>query len=626
MGGKSDKNEPVDPYSGKGFSADEMPKDASIPMAYNPLWQPDQNPLLPYTAGAPLLLAPNAPKGPITPFDSYRLNQMVDLVKPSAPQDLEDVGEALWDAARAIKAAERELKTHFDEAEADWEGEAKRAFHEWGINLRKNTVKLSEYAATVGSHLKGAGVGLAMVKASMPERDPGDDKAAQKGSKNLPPHVAPEIDDDSTEEGRKRKELRKEAIAQMTKLSSYYQVALQHIQAAEKDKPTFSAIPDVGVPSAPPGHIRPSPGDASQGVAPESAAVAPHAAGSPASERDAPSAAYVPGSDGTIGRADPIASRPLAEDHLGTSVATDIDSGPPAPVVQPMDPGTPPQMPPTSQPGLPTGGPPPGPGPGPFVPPGGPPLPGRPGPNSGPPRPVVPPTTGRTGAPRPFVPPPTTGRTGPTSPNGPIGRPGRPGPVVGPAVPAQTGQQAANNGTRGLGRPGMMGVPPASTGPNAGARGTRPGAGRATQRGGIVGGTPSNPGSGSRPSGPRAPRGTVIDGQGASAVRRPPGVVPPVSGLGEGSTGTGGGGGSSARKAATNRDGVLGEPSNGASEQDGNSRGFIPGGGGLVVGGQPTTPSSKREKRESERRPGYLSEGERNGSAERRGSVPPVIE
>jgi uncharacterized protein YukE len=624
MGDKGE-NESLDPYSGKGYSAEEMPKDAFIPMEYNPLFQSDQNPLLPYTAGGPLLVAPNGATTPDTPFDSYRLNQMVDLVEPSVPQDLEDAGEALWDAARAIKAAERELKTYFEEAESGWEGEAKDAFHKWGKGLLKNTLKLSEYAGTVGSHLKGAGIGLAMVKSSMPKRDPDDDKVALKGGKGLPPHIAPDIADKSTPQGRKREKHRQEAINQMNKLSSYYQVALQHIQTAEKDKPVFSAIPDVGMPPAPKDWTVPgSGGDAGQGGS--ASGVGPYAGGNAPTGRGADhlNAAYVPDSDGAVSRSN--LTTPHVPEHPirpGTSIATDIDSAPPAPVVTPNDPVGPTQMPPsTSPPGPPPGGGPPTPGPV-VVPPGSPPPPGRVGP----------------GPQRPVVAPPYTGRTGPTGPTGPTGRQGlpmRPGPI-GPVMPAQTGRQAGTNSTRqALGRPGMMGVPPATTGTgrNQNGRATNPGAPRAANRGGIVGGVPSqSPKAGSKGpnnsknSNSRRSPGTVIDGQSSTAARRPTGKVPPVSGMGTGGAGTGGAQPGSGRKgkAPNSRDGVVGEPSNGGPTEERDSRSAIPGGTGLVVGGG-QTPAEKEKKREKKRRRGYLTKNRENRSDGNRGSVPPVIE
>ncbi|MFE0873929.1 hypothetical protein ACFW4X_03425 [Streptomyces smyrnaeus] len=609
MGDKGDKDE-VDWDSGKGYSAEEMPKEAPIPMEYNPLWQTDTNPLLPYTAGGPLLVLRNPAPGSTTDFEKYRVKQMKALVDAGAPQELEDVGEALWNAARSIKSAERELKTYFEETDPDWEGEAKREFDAWATKLQSNTIKLSEYAGMIGSHLKGAGIGLAMVQTSMPSPGPED----EDGSSTKEGEGAESKGD---EKGPKKDPNHQEAVREMERLSSYYRVALEHIQSAEKDKPVFEALPDVGLPPAPP--EAPSRGSSAgnTGGDPGSAAVSPYAVGSPSPvgpERAA--SAYVPGSEGAVSRPDAIAPPHLSDDPVrpGMSVGTNIDSAPPAPVVQPMDRAPSPHVPqvPGQPPGMPPTGGPPAPGPV-YVPPGSPPPPGRVGPN-GP------------GPQRPYVPPPTnTGRNGPTGP-APVGRPGpmRPGPV-GPVMPGPTGREPGNSGPRALGRPGMMGVPPTTPPTNAGGRGANSGAARAVQRGGIVGGTPNQPGTGTNPpSSPRS-RGMVIDGQGAAAPRRPTGVVPPVSALGAGGTGgTAGGKRAPDRRRAAGRNGIVGEPRNGEPEQDLEGRDSVPGGTGLVVGGQ--TPPSRQQQRESSRRPDYLSEDEQNSPTGRRGSVPPVIE
>ncbi|MFE0766379.1 hypothetical protein [Streptomyces smyrnaeus] len=611
MGGKGN-NEPVDPFTGKGYSADEMPKDPTLPAEFSPFLPPPsttRKPELFRAPGAGPLAPPAAGSAGNTDFEPYRLNQMVDLVEDASPQDLEDVGDALWDAARSIRKAEEELKTYFDEVESEWEGKTKEEFSKWAKSLRRETLKLSEYAGAAGTQLKAAGFGLSMVKSSMPKRDPEEDKV-------YGPYLPPKITSKSKPEVREREQKRQEAIQQMNKLSSYYKVALANIQVAEKNKPTFGTMPNVGVPPVvPTSPYEGSPSGGSEGSAAVPAAPASYVPGSASPGSAGPAAsAHVPTLDGGVGRADLIDTPRVPESPVypDMSVATNIDSAPPAPVAQPMDRTPSPHVPPApGQPGLPPGGGRPSPAPA-YVPPGSPPPPGRVGPG-GPPQQ------------RPFVPPPTnTGRTGPTGPNGPVGRPGpmRPGPI-GPMMPGPTAREAGNNGPRGLGRPGMMGVPPATTGgPNTGGR---PGVGRAAQRGGIVGGTPTQPGPGSNSSGSGVPRGTVVDGQNSTAARRPMGMVPPVSALGAGgAAGNGGGRNAAGRRRATNRDGIVGEPTNGDAGQDRDPRESTPGGGGLVIGGEPVTPEDTPRQRT--RRPDYLTENEQTRSGAQRGSVPPVIE
>ncbi len=624
MGGKG-KDESVDPFTGKGYTADEMPEDPALPAEFSPFLQPPttQKPELFRTPGAGPLAPPAGSGG--TDFEPYRLNQIVDLVEDASPQDLEDVGDALWDAARAIRKAAEELKTYFDGVESEWKGEAKKQFSDWATGLHRDTLKLSEYAGAAGTQLKAAGFGLSMVKASMPKRDPKEDEI-------FGPYLPPKITKKSTPEMREREKNRQEAIQQANKLSSYYTVALTNIKAAEKSKPTFGVMPHVGVPPVSPGFDPDQTGGGpgwGGGQGPVAAA-APYVAGNSPETTDHAAAAYVPHGEDGISRIDPLAPHHRLEEPMRPemSVATDIDSAPPGPVAKPMEPGAPPHFPPTTgQPGLPSGGPP---SPGPVVvPPGSPPSVGR----------MVPPTgrvtpqppgrmgPGTSGPQRPYMPPPTNaGRTGQTGPTGP-GRqaPIRPGPVS-PGTSAPTNRDAGRTGPRGLGRPGPMGVPPGTAGPHAGGgRGTDSGSTRASQRGGVVGGTPSRSGSGEASASSSRQRGTVIDGQGAGAARRPVGATPPVNAVSSGgASGASGSRSGAGRKKATGREGVVGEPRDDESGQPLDARAAMPGGAGLVMGaGQP---SSKKERRQEKRRQDKSAEEEQQKSTGRRGSVPPVVE
>ncbi|SES25518.1 hypothetical protein SAMN05421870_113175 [Streptomyces qinglanensis] len=617
MGGKG-KDESVDPFTGKGYTADEMPEDPTLPAEFSPFLQPPttQKPELFRAPGAGPLAPPAGSGG--TDFEPYRLNQIVDLVEDASPQDLEDVGDALWDAARAIRKAAEELKTYFDGVESEWKGVAKKHFSDWATGLHRDTLKLSEYAGAAGTQLKAAGFGLSMVKASMPKRDPKEDEI-------FGPYLPPKITKKSTPELREREKNRQEAIQQANKLSSYYTVALTNIKAAEESKPVFATMPNVGVPPPPrTGSFGPGDHGAGGGQGPVSAA--PYIAGSSPGTTDHAAAAYVPRGDEGVSTTEPLAPhhRPEGPVQPGVSVATDIDSAPPAPVA-PMEPGTPPQLPAPGQPGLPPSGPP---SPGPVVvPPGSPPSVGRMVPPTG-----RPPSPGRvgpgtSGPQRPYMPPPTnTGRTGQTGPTGP-GRPGpvRPGPVS-PGTSAPTNRDAGRTGPRGLGRPGPMGVPPGTAGPHAGGgRGTDSGSARASQRGGIVGGTPSRSGTGETPASSSRQRGTVIDGQGAAAARRPMGVTPPVNAVGSGGvSGANGRRSGSGRKKATGREGVVGEPRDDESGQPLDARVAMPGGAGLVMGA--AQQSSKKERRQEERRPNKSTDEEQQRPTGRRGSVPPVVE
>ncbi|MEW2454784.1 WXG100 family type VII secretion target [Streptomyces albus] len=614
-----EKEEP-DPFSGAGYSADHMPKDPTLPQEFSPFLK-DSPPELFRKPGegrlAPLAPPGSAPGTTATPFDTYGLNQMVDLVEDASQGDLEDVGDALWDAARDLRKAAAELKTYFAGVEDEWDGEAKKAFTKWGDDLHKNTLKLSEYAGTVGTYINAAGYGLAMVRSStIPLRSSVSDEEASGSSEGLPAHIAPKPDT-STEKLKKREKDRKEAVQQLEKLGSYYRVALQHITAAEKNKPVFGAMPDVGVPPAPPGNVRPLVAG-SPGSGPGSAPVSPPVTGGDYSD----GARHVnpprlPSDDGVAVPSDPGIRHhspvdPVDQVLPDTSVATDIDSvAPPrTPTVPPPDVG--PHTPPTPNPTGPSGPNPMGPGPV-SMPPSAPP-PGRVGPGGpGSPRPFVPPTSqpGRPGAQGPMRPgmpgqvapmrPQTPGQTGPM---------GRPGPA-GPAVPPAGRSTGPNGGQNGLRRPGML--PPTAPGgtPTAGGRDTGRGSGRASQPGGVVGGKPNQPITGGKTPSAKLPRGTVIGGQNTTAARRPTGMVPPVSGAGTGGAGAGSSRRDAKRRPAPTSGGIVGKPREDKSK-DKRSRKSTPGGSGLVIGGEN---QSSAEAQDGEKR-----------STGRRGTFPPVSE
>ncbi|GAA2103678.1 hypothetical protein GCM10009801_78760 [Streptomyces albiaxialis] len=636
MADKGKKSE-GDPYTGKGYSSEEWPDSPGIPKQYGTITTQCY-------VDPPKERAPQAPRGSAgerTDFETARLNDMVDLVQSSIPSDLIDVGDALWEAGRAIKKAEEELKTYFEEV--DWDGDGKGSFARWGRKLRADTEKLSTYAGTVGAELNAAGCGLLMVQTYMPKRSEvltvndipaparvpgnpqmpaplltgsgkapsldgngkltgsGDTPLLNNGGGTTPSTFAPRAVHPDSPEGIAAERDRQEAIQHLNKLGSYYAISLDNIRKAEADKPTFSGLPG--------GDIRPGAPDGGGGPS------ATTSGGSPVGQGGTPSAITggSPGGDGGVtpaGRVGPQevsggvagGGRPDVTDlpptgtvqdplnrldpsEIGASapasrVGTDIDSVnvPPTSTIDPVTPSSPP---PTANPSMP--GPTPN-GPGPVVP-SGPPI-SQPGPlGRGPiaPMPVTPPTTSQ-------------GRT--------VGPPGR-------SVPTGPGLAGGGGGTGPTNRPPMMGMPYAPMGPGAG-QGTTGGRGpggatRASQPGGIVGGTPSG----------------TPGGQNGTSARGPMGMMP-MGAMGAGAAGMGAGGtrGASGRRIASAPGGIVGTPRSGTPGQGRGSRQFTPGGSGLVSGAQPR----ERDRREGPPRPDYLTEDEETWTNGRRGSVPPVIE
>ncbi|MBK3576838.1 hypothetical protein JHN63_24125 [Streptomyces sp. MBT65] len=177
-----------------------------------------------------------------TNFESRPLNEMIDLVERTNPEDLESSGKALWDARDAIKAAAEELSGHIDKVQ--WAGESGDAFRKWGKELVTQTQSLSTFAGGAGDQITAAAMGLASVRSAMPARDtqverkhPATFTAAEKVANKDEYTAAVRVEKD-----------RQEAINQMNRLSSYYVVSKDELAALNSKAPEFTTMPDVGVP------------------------------------------------------------------------------------------------------------------------------------------------------------------------------------------------------------------------------------------------------------------------------------------------------------------------------------------------------------------------------------------
>ncbi|MGW3101942.1 hypothetical protein [Streptomyces sp. NPDC001100] len=181
-----------------------------------------------------------------TNFENRPLNEMIDLVERTNPEDLESSGKALWDARDAIKAAAEELDGHIDKVR--WAGESGEAFRKWGSELVIQTHSLSSFAGGAGDQITAAAMGLASVRSAMPPRDtqaerkhPTTFTAAEKVANKDEYAAAVRVEKD-----------RQEAINQMNRLSSYYVVSKDELAALNSKAPEFTAMPDVGVPQPDP--------------------------------------------------------------------------------------------------------------------------------------------------------------------------------------------------------------------------------------------------------------------------------------------------------------------------------------------------------------------------------------
>lgn len=517
---------------------------------------------------------------------------MIDLVEQANPADLESAGEALKKARNAIAAAAKELGEHIDRV--DWEGASGEAFRKWGKNLVKDTHQLSDFADTASVQIASAGAGLASVRSSMPPRD---QRADPKMVEDIP--TPKRVDGNAEYDAAAKAEThRQEAINQMNRLSSFYQVS-QHSMAGQ-EPPTFSAMPDVGVPKGKEG-LRPGgeQGAATSSMASGDAQVTPDR------------------STGTVTRGDPrpVESSPPRTAGPDPMASPDLIASPDLPVGTEIDSvGT---LPPQTVSPAPASSPPtPGPASGvaEHVPPFGigPRLPATNGPVARTPVPGAGPKTSL----------PAQGRTGTTGPARPTAGPGPSNPIgrTGPMAQGRTVTGPTATGQPPVGRAVTGGTPrPAMPGPRPGLPGT--GAGRDN---GVVGGRPA-PGPVQGASGSRLPRSPVIGAEGSVGSRPTNGAGGQRGVVGAAPPGAAGSGQSS-RRFISRPDGVVGSPKGRTSTAAGRRNGFTAGGSGLVRGPAGTPRRPDDDEGEGVRRPDYLVEDEETHLPGNRRHVPPVID
>ncbi|MGW8380903.1 hypothetical protein [Streptomyces sp. ODS28] len=541
-----------------------------------------------------------------TSFEGRELNEMIDLLEGVKPHELMNVGEDLADAAKAMRRAATELKRNSEHIE--WEGESGSAFRDWTRGLVKNTHSLADFAEDASTQMKSAGDGLSEAKRSMPGKEGGGSRDAK----------------------------REEAVNQLTRLRSYYQVS--HDNMSKSQPPTFAAMPNIGMPPAPKGEDTPP----SRG-----------GGGAVGGGSDASSGGGVPGSPSQHGPSGPTPAP--GDDRVGTG----LDSvAPPAPPADPT-----PHSPAPAQPNPSGGGQPNVPGPSMVNPLARQPQvkgPTATGGRTGPSPAGRPPAGQQTGRPGATGKTPPVGRPGTAGQNQPVGRQGTNQPVgrsgtsgqptgrtgqspmgrtggQGQQIgrPTTTGQQGmtgrtastpgtAKQGPNAVGRnTGIMGRP-TGTSSGAGTQGGRstsgPQPGRSGRSDGVVGGTPSRNSGSSQQNSSRLPRGNVIGNQQPSAGQAPGGFKPRGSVIGADSA--------AANESATQRPtgagagGVVGTPRPAGTASGGSDRQFSAGGSGLVRGNQP---QDRDEERQENERPAHVTEEETRTSGRRR-TVPPVIE
>ncbi|MFD7301827.1 hypothetical protein ACFV83_12995 [Streptomyces pharetrae] len=535
------------------------------------------------------------------------LNEMIELVEQTDPEDLESSGNALLDARTAIADAATTLSSDF--AGVPWVGEAGEAFRRWGERLVKGTTELSEFAGKAGDQLVAASMGLASVRKAMPARDPKNLKRpenftdAEKAAKKDDYDAAVKVEKD-----------RQEAINQMNRLASYYAVSSQQLAALQEKPPTFGEVPAGNMPRV----------EGMGGASGGAASSAPRSV--TASEYHGPAA-----SQGRSGVSDPIdtpapstsgrTTVTLPDDAVGTNIDS-VGTLPPTtttPVTGPTPPvtGTPPTV--NGQTG----------GFDPYVPT----VPGK--------------STGRTpsGTSGLRTPPSAQGRPQPGPANSATGRTTGPGAAqqmgrtTGPGAAQQMGRATPTGQTPGrgagsgskpfpMGQSGVSGGTPRTSGTPGARANTGPatGAGRAN---GVVGGRPTTTGGAAAKGGARIPRGTVI-GTGPTSGPRPsagagqrgvfgspPAGTRPAAGVAGASRG--GAAGAAAKP-------VTGSPAGRNSAVQAERNGMTRGGAGLARRSGDKDKSDDERDTQGTPRPDYVVEDTETHLPDKpRRDVPPVV-
>lgn len=534
-----------------------------------------------------------------TEFDMRSLNEMVDLVEQTNPEDLESSGKALWDARDAIKAAAEELKGQFETV--PWVGKAGDDFRTWGSGLVSSAHDLSAFAGGAGDQITAAAVGLASVRGAMPPRDPANRKrpshftTAEKAANKEEYADAVKVEKD-----------RQEAINQMNRLASYYAVSREQLQVLHDDAPTFKEVPDVGVPK--PKTAQRDVSGGTDSTTPQQTGTASVPAGHPSI---APTTRHVVAPTGHVPT--PAQDLPTHTEVPDRPVGTNIDTVgtlPPTTTTPstghtPPVPGAPPasgggQFPPYNGPlGTPVTGGPTGRG-----------LSGAGGFRT--------PTSAQGGTRAPGVAGPGSGRSAGQGPMNQMGRAtstgkSAAGGTTSGAKPTSMGRAV----TGGTPRPGGTAAPRTSSGPTTGA-------GRSN---GVVGGRPSNAGSASK-GGSRIPRGTVVGREegvssrpatGRNGQRGVIGAPEPAARPGTGAA--------NSRRGGTGPEAVTGRPSDRNSVARAERNGMTRGGAGLGRGAGRNGKPTEEEEAQRSARPDYLVEDEETHLPNRpRRDVPPVVD
>ncbi|WP_199896883.1 WXG100 family type VII secretion target [Streptomyces niger] len=176
-------------------------------------------------------------------LENMPLKDLLAMIKGANADDILDKGFALADAKIEIKWIGEELKKHV--GRTTWEGKAGDAFREWGDEFAKETLKLAEYAGSVGDAMVTAGQALKEVTKSMPDMPASTEKTIEVKSSSP---KADTVEYGKAPDAEEEEKVRNEALKQMHKLASYYAMSEGSISAAEE--PKFKPLPGEVMPDS----------------------------------------------------------------------------------------------------------------------------------------------------------------------------------------------------------------------------------------------------------------------------------------------------------------------------------------------------------------------------------------
>ncbi|WP_411574521.1 WXG100 family type VII secretion target [Streptomyces fradiae] len=152
-------------------------------------------------------------------FEGKSLDALHAMVASARPGDLTKAGGLLEAAAPQIIQIASDLRLYLDKVQ--WKGEGGDAFRLWGADMVSETLKLSDFASTVGAEMQRAGQALGETQKSMPKPAGMCFADPEKEEARIKDETGPKL---------------QEAIRLMERLSSYYKTAKGRMESEPEPK------------------------------------------------------------------------------------------------------------------------------------------------------------------------------------------------------------------------------------------------------------------------------------------------------------------------------------------------------------------------------------------------------